>query len=98
MATLTFRVGDHIFFICYLKNHLTWFGDFWSKIIEIISKIFLISCSKTFKFIFLELPAEIIKNAIFYFFSNMSWFCFFALVHTLNYNFLNETTVRAKTF
>ena len=28
----TFRVEDHIFFICSLKNHMTFFGDYWSKI------------------------------------------------------------------
>jgi hypothetical protein len=33
-ATLTFRVGDHIFFICSLKNHMTFFWDFWSKIFK----------------------------------------------------------------
>jgi hypothetical protein len=32
MATLTFRVGDLIFFICYLKNHITFFWDFRSKL------------------------------------------------------------------
>ena len=26
MATLTVRLGNHIFFICFLKNHMTWFG------------------------------------------------------------------------
>jgi hypothetical protein len=76
MATLTFRVGDHIFFICNLKNHMTWFGDFWSKIIGNILKIFLISCSKTFKLIFLESPAEIMKNATFYFFQICPRFVF----------------------
>jgi hypothetical protein len=32
MATWTFCVGDHIFFICYLKNHMTFFWDFGSKL------------------------------------------------------------------
>jgi hypothetical protein len=67
MPTLTFRVGDHIFFICYSKNHMTWFCDFWSKIFGNILKIFLISCSKILKLIFLESPAENIDNAVFYF-------------------------------
>jgi hypothetical protein len=40
MATLTFRVGDHIFFICSLKNHMTFFCDFWWKIFGNILKIF----------------------------------------------------------
>jgi hypothetical protein len=66
MATLTFCVGDHIFLICYSKNHMSWFCDFWSKIFGNITKIFLISCSKIFKLIFLESPAENIKNATFY--------------------------------
>jgi hypothetical protein len=66
MATLTFRVGDHIFCIWYLENHMTWFCDFWSKIFGNILKIFLISCSKIFKLIFLESPAENIKKANFY--------------------------------
>ena len=36
MATSTFRVSDHIFFICYLKHHINWFCDFWSKLIGYI--------------------------------------------------------------
>ena len=67
MATLTFRVGDHIFFICYLKNHMTLFWDFWSKLFGNILKIFLISGSKFFKLIFLESLAENIRNAYFHY-------------------------------
>jgi hypothetical protein len=67
MVTFTFRVGDHIFFIFYLKNHITWFCDFWSKIIWNISKICLISCSKIFKLIFLESSAENIAYDTSYF-------------------------------
>jgi hypothetical protein len=48
MATLTFCVGDQIFFICYLKNHMTFFGDFGSKLFGNILKIFLICCSNNF--------------------------------------------------
>jgi hypothetical protein len=92
MATLTFRVGDHMFFTCNLKNHMTWFFDFWSKIIGNILKIFLISCSQIFKIILLESPAENIQNATFYFIQ----ICSFALVYTLNHNFCKETTVWEK--
>jgi hypothetical protein len=67
MATLTFRVGDHICLICFLKNHMTWFCDLWSKIFGNILKIFLISWSKILKLIFLESPAENMKKAISYF-------------------------------
>ena len=67
MVTFTFRLGDHIFFICSLKNHMTWFSDFWSKIIRNILKIFLISCSKIFKLIFLESLAENIGNGYFHY-------------------------------
>jgi hypothetical protein len=68
MAILTFRLGHHIFFIlCYLKNHLTFFGDFRSKLFGNILKIFLISCSKFFKLIFLESLAENIWNDIFHY-------------------------------
>jgi hypothetical protein len=49
----TFRLGD-IFFICYLKDHLTFFWDFRSKLFGNILKIFLISCSKFFKLISLK--------------------------------------------
>jgi hypothetical protein len=58
MANFTFRESDHIFFTCYFKNHMTFFCDFWSKIIEYILKIFLI---------FLESSAKNIENANFYF-------------------------------
>jgi hypothetical protein len=58
MATLTFRLGDQIFFICSLKNYMTRLSDFWSKIIKNILKKFLIYCSKIFKLIFLESLAE----------------------------------------
>ena len=67
MATLTFRVVDHIFFIWYLKNHTTFFWDFRSKLFGNILKIFLISCSKFFKLIFLESLAENIRNAYFHY-------------------------------
>ena len=65
--TLTFHVGDQIFFICYLKNHMTWFCDFWSKIFGNILKIFLIFCSKIFKLIFLVSSVKNIENATIYF-------------------------------
>jgi hypothetical protein len=68
MATLTFRVGDHIFFIWSLKNHMTFVWDFLSKIFGNILKIF--------KLIFLESPAKIIENATFYFFKICP--CFFS--------------------
>jgi hypothetical protein len=71
MATLTFRLGDHIFFICYLKNHLTFFWDFRLKLFGNISKIFLISRSKFFKLIFLESLAENIWNGYFHYFKNV---------------------------
>jgi hypothetical protein len=61
MATFTFRVGDHIFLLCYLKNHMTWFCDFWSKIFGNILKIFLISCSKIFKLIFWNHQLKILR-------------------------------------
>jgi hypothetical protein len=97
MATLTFRVGDHIIFICYLKNHMIWFCDFRSKLIGNILKIFLISSSKICKLVFLESSAENIENATFYYlYSNMFLFCFFALVYTLNHTFSNKTTVWQK--
>jgi hypothetical protein len=67
IATLAFRVSKQIFLMCYLKNHMTEFCDFWSKIFGNILKIFVISCSKIFKLIFLESPAENIENAAFYF-------------------------------
>ena len=60
------RRSPHIF-ICFLKNHMTWFCDFWSKIFENIKKKFLISCSKIFKLIFLELLVENIENGYFNF-------------------------------
>jgi hypothetical protein len=63
MATLIFRVGGHIIFLCYLKNHMTWFCDFRSKVNGNILKIFLVSSSKIFKLIFLESSAENIMNA-----------------------------------
>jgi hypothetical protein len=47
--TFTFRPDDLIFFICSLKNYMTWLIDFWSKIIKNILKIFLIYSSKIFK-------------------------------------------------
>jgi hypothetical protein len=50
MATFTFRVGDDIFIICSLKDHMTRFLDFWSKILQLI---------------ILESPAEIIENTTF---------------------------------
>jgi hypothetical protein len=65
-ATLTFRVGDHIFCICYLKNHMTCFWDFRSKLFGNISKIFPISCSKFFKLIFLKSSAKNIGNGYFH--------------------------------
>jgi hypothetical protein len=83
MVTLTFRVlvvGDQIFLICSLKNHMTFFLAFLVKILELN---------------FLESPAENIENATFIF-SKMSFFCFFALVYTLNHNFCNETMVWEK--
>jgi hypothetical protein len=67
MATLTFRLSDHIFFICYLQNHMTWFCDFWSKIIGNILKFLLISCSKIFKLSFLESQAENMGIATYHF-------------------------------
>jgi hypothetical protein len=67
MATSNFRLVDHIFCICSLKNHMTWFSDFWSKIIRNILKIFLISSSKIFKLIFLEFLAENIGNGYFHY-------------------------------
>jgi hypothetical protein len=84
MATLFFCVVDHIFFICYLNNQMTWFCDFWSKIIGNILKIFLI-----FKLIFLESSAENIQNATFYFIQICPRFA-------LNHNFCNDTTVWEK--
>jgi hypothetical protein len=67
MATLTFCEDDHIFFICYLKNHMTFLLDFRSKLFGNILKIFLISSSKIFKLIFMESMAENIGNAYFYY-------------------------------
>jgi hypothetical protein len=65
MATLTFRVGDHIFLICYLINHMIFFWDFRSKLFGNILKIDAISCSKFFKLIFLKSLAENIGNEYF---------------------------------
>jgi hypothetical protein len=48
MVTLTFRVGDQILFIFYLKNHMTFFLDLQSKLFGNLLKIFLISCLKFF--------------------------------------------------
>jgi hypothetical protein len=76
MATFTFRVGDYIFFICYLKNHMTLFWDFWSKLFGNIWKIFLISGSKFFKLIFLEFSAENIRNAYFHYIQTCLRFVF----------------------
>ena len=67
MATLTFHVSDHIFFICYLKNHMTLFWGFWSKLFGNILKIFLIPGSKFFKPIFLESSVENFENGYFIF-------------------------------
>ena len=61
IATLTFCVGDHIFFLCYLKNHMTFFWDFWLKLFENILKIFFISCSKIFKLIFCNHRLKILR-------------------------------------
>jgi hypothetical protein len=36
VVTLTFRVGDHIFFICSLKNQMTCFCDFDQNYFEIL--------------------------------------------------------------
>jgi hypothetical protein len=66
MATLTFRLADHIFFIFTLKNYMTWLSDFWSKIIRNIFKICLISWSKISKLIILESLAENIRNGYFH--------------------------------
>ena len=65
MATLTFRVGDHIFFIWYFKKHMTFFWDYRSKVFGNILKIFLISGSKIFKLVFMESLAENIRNSYF---------------------------------
>jgi hypothetical protein len=92
MATLTFRLGDHIYFICSLKNHMTWFSDFWSKIIRNISKNFLISCSKILKLIFLESLNENMKNTTFYFiqicprFLSSPWFILSTLIFAANHS------------
>jgi hypothetical protein len=67
MATLTFRLDELILFICFLKNHMTWLSDFWSKIIRNILKIFFIYSSKIFKLIFLESLAENIENGYFHY-------------------------------
>jgi hypothetical protein len=77
MFTLTFREGVHIFFICYLKNYMTLFWDFWSKLFGNILKIFLISGSKFFKLIFLESSAENIEN-VYLIFNQPNYFCHFA--------------------
>ena len=38
MATLTFRFGDQIYFVCSLKNHMTRFFDVYSKLFWSILK------------------------------------------------------------
>jgi hypothetical protein len=89
MATSTFRVGDHIFFICYLKNHMTWICDFWSKMFGNILKIFLISCSKILILVFWIHRQKILRIPLL-FLSNISLVCFFTLGHTLNHNYPNK--------
>jgi hypothetical protein len=64
MVTLNFCIGDHIFFMCSSKNHMTWFCDFWSKI---FGNILNNSCSKNFELIFLESSAVNFTNSTFYF-------------------------------
>ena len=66
MAPLTFRLGDHIFFICSLKNNMTWFGDFWSKIIRNILKILSFLVQTNF-FGILKAKAENIGNGYFHY-------------------------------
>ena len=53
--------------ICYLKNHMTFFWDFRSKLFGNILKIFPISCSKFFKLIFLGSLADNIGNGYFHY-------------------------------
>jgi hypothetical protein len=60
MATLTFRVSDHIFFICYLKNQMTFFWGFWSKLFGNILKMLRTN--------FLKSPTKNIANATLYLF------------------------------
>jgi hypothetical protein len=89
MATFTFCLGDHIFFICYLKNHPTFFWDFRSKLLGNILKIFLISCS-IFQTNFSWILSWKYLKWLLSLCLNMSSFCSFALVYTLNYNFSDE--------
>ena len=89
IATLTFRVGDHIFSSCSLKNHMTFFWDFWSKLFGNILKIFLISCSKFFKLIFLNSPAK--KKGMPFFYFVLIFPRFFS-----SHNFLKKNTVLEK--
>jgi hypothetical protein len=80
----TFRVGGNIFFIFSLKNHMTWFCDFWSKIFENILKIFSFLVQKFSKLFFWNKRRKILRMQ-FFIFSKMSSFCFVALVHTHNF-------------
>ena len=92
MSTLTFRVGNHIFI---LKNHITWFCDFWPKIFGNILKFSSFSVQKIFYLFFWNHKLNYWEwHLLFY--SNTSSFWLFALVYTLNHNFCNETTVRQK--
>ena len=66
LLNITFKLTEKFFQNDHF-NFLTCFCDFWLKIIKNISKIFLISCFKIFKLIFLESSAENIENATFHF-------------------------------
>jgi hypothetical protein len=88
------RRWPHIFYMLF-ENHMTWFCDFWPKIIGNISKISLISVQK-FQTYFSGIISWKYWECHLLLYSNMSSFCFFVLVYTLNHNFCNETTVWQK--
>jgi hypothetical protein len=82
--------SDHILFICYFKNHMTFFLEF---SVETIWKYFGSSPHFLFK-IFQTNFSGILSwkywEWLLSLYSNISSFSFFALVYTLNHTFCNE--------
>jgi hypothetical protein len=89
------RRWPHMFNMLFEKSSDI-FLDFRSKLFGNILKIFLISCSKLFKLIFLESLAENIGNGYFHYIGICFRFVFSLLFILFNHTFWNETTVRQK--
>jgi hypothetical protein len=95
MTTLTFRVGDHIFFIWYLKIMCHFIGIFGRNYWKYLENFphFLFKNFKTYSYWILSWKYW---EWLLSLYSNMSSFCFFALVYTLNRIFWSKTTVWQK--